>query len=918
MASVLAVVAGAPAQAANTSSEVLVDTNDDGVGDAREFGGRDRYDTALRLAENFAAAKGGLGNIPVAFVASGGTLVDAVAVSGLAGYQDAPVLLTPTGSLHGGVADFIEDYGVDTVYVLGGSAAVADSALEDIQALANEPTVTRIQGADRYATAAAIASNLGGGAAWCGGEDAAAILVNGGDASLVDAMMVGPIANRLQLPVLMTAADELSSHTAEFIEADDIEHVIIVGGADAVSEGIEDALADAGVDTVTRIAGDTPAATSVALAELAFDDCSDDLEPVSDDTVALVHRDALPDGVAAAPVLAGAFDAGNLVPVLVVGDTLPAAVRDYLAGTAEEDADGNKVNFNILAIGGTAAVSSDVMDAALAAAASAPALTVQIGNGGSYDSNDVPADDRVDVNEDGKFDANDVPQAGDDQVTLYFSDDVISADLEAKIRDVITLNGAPARLHATGTVALTGESDACNPDYVTVRFESPLKPGDTVAVAAGLKLGAKTDQRTVGGASVTVPALIPDRTRPTVSVIMIAGRNTAEVTIPDGDPTLSVADNADDVTLQSASDTKTVTINSAGHLDFNENLVAGDRVTIASGAVVDAAGNRSLQRSFTAIAPHKSPRITSVLMSNLKHSTQASTTVPSGDTGYTGTGDENTISITAKADGAAAGAIGNGWLMVFDVASSWKADPDAAVDIDVWVNNSDRQVSVRFNSGDATYGDLKAALEGNSAFDAMFEVGLPAVAATCSTALDMALALSTASRQQSATTTGGMTQVAIEVRFNGYIDTVTHDELLSDVLAATGERVRDKTSATPETLAAAITRVRAATTGLSLVNPTTVTGPTNMVRYEAITSNPAMLPQVRDLVSTQAGRKSRDADANAVPPVSAITAVAEVAAGYADDDADTANVDESKNGASQVRIGRSSNVMVPPTPIPSS
>ena len=269
----------------------------------REFGGRDRYDTALRLAKNFANGKGGLGNVPTAFVASGLTLVDAVSVSGLAGFLDAPVMLTPTDSLHGGVADFIEDYGTDTIYVLGGSAAVADSVLEDMEALANEPTVTRIEGADRYATAAAIAAQLGGGAAWCGAEDAAAILVNGGDVSLAEAMMVGPIAHRLQLPVLLTAADELASATADFIEAEDIEHVIIVGGTDGVSEDVANAVSDAGVDTVTRIAGDTAAATSVALAGLLTGDCKDDLAPVAPALAALVHRDALPDGVAAAPVL---------------------------------------------------------------------------------------------------------------------------------------------------------------------------------------------------------------------------------------------------------------------------------------------------------------------------------------------------------------------------------------------------------------------------------------------------------------------------------------------------------------------------------------------------------------------------------------------------------------------------------------
>ena len=159
MASVLAVVAGSPAQAANTAFEVKVDhDNNASTATVREFAGQDRYDTALRLAKNFATSKGGLGAVPTAFVASGETLVDSISVAGLAGYVDAPILLTRTGSLHGGVADFIEDYGVSTVYVLGGSAAVADSVVTAIEGLQSKPKVDRIAGHNRYATAAAIAS----------------------------------------------------------------------------------------------------------------------------------------------------------------------------------------------------------------------------------------------------------------------------------------------------------------------------------------------------------------------------------------------------------------------------------------------------------------------------------------------------------------------------------------------------------------------------------------------------------------------------------------------------------------------------------------------------------------------------------------------------------------------------------------
>ena len=908
MASVLAVVAGSPAHAANTSGEVLVDHDSDATtASVREFGGRDRYDTALRLAKNFATGKGGLGNVPTAFVASGHTLVDAVSVSGLAGFLDAPVMLTPTDSLHGGVADFIEDYGTDTIYVLGGSAAIADSVLEDMEALANEPTVTRIEGADRYATAAAIAAKLGGGAAWCGGEDAAAILVNGGDVSLAEAMMVGPIAHRLQLPVLLTAADELPSATADFIEAEDIEHVIIVGGTDGVSEDVANAVSDAGVDTVTRIAGDTAAATSVALAGLLTGDCKDDLAPVAPALAALVHRDALPDGVAAAPVLSSTFSDGQLVPILIVGDTLPASVRDFLAATPSADTDGLKINYQLVAIGGTAAVSSSVMDAALGAAASADDLSVQIGNGGATTGGGTGDDpiEPVDVNEDDKKDGSDVPLAGHDKIRLFFSDNVIAteAELTAMVRDILEVNGAPARLATGDTPVVHGDgaaADVCNPDTVTVTLATALKAGDTISVVSGAKLGVPPDQRTVGATSVTVPATPVDRTRPTVSVIMIAGRETAEVTI--SEPEDAELDTADITTRKAASAATELGVTSVdGTITFDRELVAGDRITVASGAAEDGAGNKSLQRSFSAIAPHKSPRITSVLMSSLKHSTQMSTRVPEV---FTTAGAR--ITIEAKSDGAAAGAAGNAWTFVFDVASSY--DAEKALDIDVRINSRDKTVFVRFNNGKAKFADLKAALEGNSAFDAMFEVKLPTDEdGGCGATANNDLVITAASRQLAAAvpvadlvgTTVGMTQVAIEVRFNGYVETVDSSGLLADVLADTAKRGGDAVTVTTVSDALGITATE---------DKADTTAPVTVFRYDAITSMAGMVPQVRDLVNTAAGADLIDEDPDTAA-IEAREAVAAIATGFA---TDTNN--EGKNGASQVRIGRSSGVKVPDTP----
>ena len=593
-ASVLAVVAGSPAQAANTASEALVDTNSDGVADAREFGGRDRYDTALRLARNFAKGTGGLGTVPVAFVASGATLVDAVSVSGLAGHEDAPVLLTPRSSLHLGVADFIEDNGVETVYVLGGSAAVADSVLADIRGLPGSPEVSRIEGADRYGTAAAIATELGAGAAWCGGDEPAAILVNGGDVSLAYAMMVGPVAYRLEVPVLLTARRSLPGPTADFLRSEDIEHVVIVGGTDSVSASVEAALSNAGVNDVDRVAGGSAAGTSAKLAELAHGGCGADLRPVSDDTVALVHSDALPDGVAAAPVLAATYAKGALVPMLLVDDTLPAPVRDYLAATPDEDADGDKIDLKIVAIGGTAAVSADVVDAAVGHAASANALSVQIGA-------------VRDTNGDGRIDAGDVPAGGDSAVIFYFSAALATDDASVAsiIRDIVELNGAPALLGSGNPVSVVSADDPCDPEQVTVNFAHPLNDRDVISIVAGATVGSGARQRSVRPASVEVRATVVRTTRPTIEVFMFTGRFTAPVKVSEGGPI-----NEADIELRSDNPNQSVSVNpTTGELIFSDPLDVGDRLVVKRGAVIDSRGNSSSQRTFRTVAPRQRCRV---------------------------------------------------------------------------------------------------------------------------------------------------------------------------------------------------------------------------------------------------------------------------------------------------------------------
>ena len=283
IASVLAVVAGSPAQAANTSFEVKVDHDKNPKTDpVREFAGIDRYDTAVRAAKNFATARGGQGAVSEIFLASGETLVDSISGAGLAGHVDAPILLTRGDSLHPSVADFIEDYGVKKIYVLGGDAAVADSVLEEIKALTSKPDdPERIWGLDRYATAADAAGRITTSPSWCGTSARSAVLINGTAEAMPYGVAIQTMAFRLHLPVLMTKLGELPDATAEFIRDADIDHVQIIGGTGTVSTAVENAVGSLGVSVVDRVPGDTAAAVSVELAKLAGNGCGEALGSVS-------------------------------------------------------------------------------------------------------------------------------------------------------------------------------------------------------------------------------------------------------------------------------------------------------------------------------------------------------------------------------------------------------------------------------------------------------------------------------------------------------------------------------------------------------------------------------------------------------------------------------------------------------------
>lgn len=127
-----------------------------------------RYAGASRIGTAIEAARGAAPDATTAIIArafgeGSAGFADSLGGGALAAVFGWPVLLTQTEVLTGDVADYLQSSPIQTVYVLGGTAAVSEETAEAIRALGIE--VNRLAGAGRAATAAAIFDRMaeGGG-----------------------------------------------------------------------------------------------------------------------------------------------------------------------------------------------------------------------------------------------------------------------------------------------------------------------------------------------------------------------------------------------------------------------------------------------------------------------------------------------------------------------------------------------------------------------------------------------------------------------------------------------------------------------------------------------------------------------------------------------------------------------------------
>jgi len=334
------VLAAETIQQKRVAAELLVygDTVLDMV---RRIAGPDRYGTAAAVS-----ASRFTGTAPVVYVAAGGNFPDALAGGPPAVLDGAPLLLVRQNAIPAPTVQELLRLNPQRIKVLGGAAAVGDPVITQLREFTGN--VTRLSGADRYATAAAISRS-----SHPAGADT--VFIASGR-SFPDALSAGPAAAGLGGPVLLTQPNGIPAATATELARLDPSRVIVLGGPVAVSDAVVAQLT-AQFGTVERIAGATRYETSVAISQRFF--------PANGGgTVYVATGSDFPDALAASAVAGGTGS-----PILLVPGqgTLPAAVAAELLrlGPAE-----------VVVLGGPVAVSLTVeqaLEAVFPVPTSAPA-----------------------------------------------------------------------------------------------------------------------------------------------------------------------------------------------------------------------------------------------------------------------------------------------------------------------------------------------------------------------------------------------------------------------------------------------------------------------------------------------------------------------------------------------------------------
>jgi putative cell wall-binding protein len=184
--------------------------------------GADRYATSR------AVVSAGFSTATTAIVATGANFPDALSASAAAGAKAEPVILVPgtASTVDSATLALLDQLGVQTVDIAGGTAVVAAGVESSLRA---QFTVSRLAGADRYATSSAINRSVFGSAG-------SVYLASG--ANFPDALSGAALAGRNGAPLAVVPPTCFTNETLADVTALGATQRILLGGTSALGDDI--------------------------------------------------------------------------------------------------------------------------------------------------------------------------------------------------------------------------------------------------------------------------------------------------------------------------------------------------------------------------------------------------------------------------------------------------------------------------------------------------------------------------------------------------------------------------------------------------------------------------------------------------------------------------------------------------------
>ncbi|GGM58103.1 cell wall-binding repeat-containing protein [Microbacterium saperdae] len=206
------------------SASVLTQLKTFTTGAVTRLAGDDRYATSAAISASAFSA-----GVPVAYIAAGADFPDALAGAPLGTVAKAPVLLTAAGKLPPAIAAELTRLKPKKIVILGTTASIGAAVATSLKAY-TAGAVTRVAGADRYATPAAISASVF--------TPGVPVVYVANGAQFPDALSGAPVAGMQRGPILLVTATAIPAAVATELTRLKPKRIVILGGAGAVNDKI--------------------------------------------------------------------------------------------------------------------------------------------------------------------------------------------------------------------------------------------------------------------------------------------------------------------------------------------------------------------------------------------------------------------------------------------------------------------------------------------------------------------------------------------------------------------------------------------------------------------------------------------------------------------------------------------------------